>query len=311
MNNHYIKGCVKRLFSVIISFCVAITGALYIPVYAAADELADVPLTDDDFDDDSEEEDFDEDEEDYGIDTVINFFAVSISKKSVKLKWDKVEDIDGYELSYKKASSSKWIIKEIPKSKKAVKVSGLKVNTKYNFRIRPYIYYGDDEDYEDEDSEDEDLEFTDEEFEEDSDEEDDEEYEEIEDYEYGEYSNMTFRTLAKDGSGDKQAVSDTYEKAAPKSVKVPVLKKIKTSGGKVNLTWKKSLKASGYEVYMSKKALSRFKRISKINKAGTVKYTSKKLKKDAVYYFKVRAYVKQGSQTSYTSYSKVKRIKVK
>ncbi|MCI8307023.1 MAG: hypothetical protein HFH14_03130 [Lachnospiraceae bacterium] len=241
----------------------------------------------------------------------MNFCATSISKKSVKLKWDKVEDVDGYEISYKAASSSKWITKEIAASKKALTVTKLKVNTKYNFRIRAFIHYEDDDD--DDDDYEEDDEYTDEDFSDDEefDEDDDEDYDELEEYEYGGYSKMNLKTLTKDGAGDKQAVSDKYEHSAHKSVKVPVLKKIQSTGGKVNLTWKKSQKASGYEVYMSKKAKSRFKCVAKLKKSGKVKYTSKKLKKGTTYYFKVRAYVKNGSTTSYTKYSKTKNIKIK
>lgn len=302
------KIFLKSLMTVIIALCIAVTGVIYYPAAADADELTDAALTDDDFEDD-EEDDEDYEDDDYEMETVVNFCATSISKKSVKLKWDKVDDIDGYELSYKKASSSKWTTKQISNSKTSFTVTKLKVNTKYNFRIRAYISYLDDED--DEDEEDEDLEYTDEEYDEDYGDEEDEEDEDFDDYEYGGYSNMNLRTLRKDGSGDKQAVSDTYEKSAPKHVKVPSLKKVKLNSGKATVTWKKSSKAKGYEVYMSKKVKSRFKRVAKINKVKTVKYTTKKLKKGTTYYFKVRAFVKQGSQVSYTKYSKVKSIKVK
>lgn len=303
------KIFLKALMTVIIALSIAATGIIYCPVAADADETTDAASTDDNFDDSEEDDDEDYDDEDYEddeyeMDVVVNFCATSISKKSVKLKWDKVDDIDGYELSYKKASSSKWTTKQISKSKTSFNVTKLKVNTKYNFRIRAFIRYLDDDEENEEVEEDEDDE-NDEEVEE------DEEVGEDKEVEYGGYSKMNLRTLRKDGSGNKQAFSDTYEKSAPKSIKVPSIKKVHLKSGKATVTWKKSAKAKGYEVYMSKKAKSRFKRVAKINKVKTVKYTTKKLKKGTTYYFKVRAFVKQGSQTKYTKYSKVKSIMVK
>lgn len=305
----YLKLYLTKFMAVLIMLSVALAGVVYVPVNASADEAADAALTDDDFDDEDDEEDDDEDyeDDDFEMETVMNFCATSISKTSVKLKWDKAEDVDGYEVSYKSASSKKWITKELSASKTKLTVSKLKVDTKYNFRIRAFISYLDD-DEDDEDDEDE-TEITDEEFDDEDDE--DEDDEDFDDIEYGGYSKMNLRTLKKDGSGDKQAVSNTYEKAAPKHVKVPKIKKINANAGKASLTWKKSAKASGYEVYMSKKAKTHYKRIGTIKKVKVTKYTSKKLKKGTTYYFKLRAYVKQGSKKAYTSYSKVKSIKIK
>lgn len=305
----------KSLMTVIIALSIAITGIIYSPATAGADEPTDAASTDNSLDDSEDqdddegddEDDDDEEDDDYEMDFVVNFCATSISKKSVKLKWDKVNDIDGYELSYKKASSSKWTTKQISKSKTSFKVTKLKVNTKYNFRIRTFINYLDDDDNDDEEEED----YENEEDYEDEEDDDEEDEEDLDDYEYSKYSRMNLRTLKKNGSGKKQAFSDTYEKSAPKNISVPLIKKVALKSAKATVTWKKSAKAKGYEVYMSKKPKSRFKRVAKINKVKTVKYTTKKLKKGTKYYFKVRAFVKKGSHTLYTKYSKVKSIKTK
>jgi len=324
------KRYLMKLVALLMIVCVALSATIFTSGVVLADEAVS-EATDDDWD--SEDEDWDEededwddedwDEEEWGIDPVVNFYASSVGKTSVKLKWDKVEDVDGYELMYKKASSGKWITEELKQSKTSVKISGLKMNTKYTFKIRAYIYYEDDEDWDEEDWDEEDEDWDDEDwddetYEEDSEDEDwddedwdDEEYDEFDDYEYGEYSKMSLKTLSKDGKGNKQAVSDTYEQKAPKTVKKTSVKKLKSSGGKVDITWKKSNKATGYEVYMSTNKNSSFKCIKKIKNAGTLKYTKRGLKKGQKYYFKVRAYVKTGSTVSYTDYSKVKSVKVK
>lgn len=308
----------KRIISwlaYLTAVAVMLSAALVMDMPAAADGEA--GADEEEYDDsDSEEEDADEedDDDDAVIDTVVNFQATSITRNSVTLKWDKVEDIDGYEISYKKASASKWktILVESP-DKVTYVVNKLAVNTKYNFRVRAYIYYEEDEeDYEDEE---EDVSgVTDDTDEEDDDYEDDEEDydDEWDDYEYGDYSKMTLKTLDKNGKGDKTAVSSTYEAAAHVSVKTPKLKSVKSKAAKkAEVKWSKSNKATGYEVYVSLKKNSGYKRAGIIKKNKKAAFTVKKLKSGRTYYVKVRAYVKNGRQFSYTRYSAVKKVKIK
>lgn len=295
----------KRIISwlaYLTAVAVMLSAALVMDMPAAADGEA--GADEEEYDDsDSEEEDADEEyDDDAVIDTIINFQATSITRNSVTLKWDKVEDIDGYEISYKKASASKWktiLVKS--RSKVTYVVNKLAVNTKYNFRVRAYIYY--EEDYEDEE---EDVSgVTD-----DTGEEDDEE--DYDDYEYGDYSKMTLKTLDKNGKGDKTAVSSTYEAAAHVSVKAPKLKSVKSKAAKkAEVKWSKSNKATGYEVYVSLKKNSGYKRAGIIKKNKKAAFTVKKLKSGRTYYVKVRAYVKNGRQFSYTRYSAVKKVKIK
>lgn len=308
-----IKYYCTKLMALLVAFCVAMSGFIFTSSAAKADELTD--YVDEEYVEEEEEEDEEEeDDEDYEIDEVVNFCATKIAKNSVTLKWGKVSDIDGYEIQYKKASASKWTTKEVSASKTTLKITKLKVGTKYNFRIRAFISYEEDEeDWEDEEEEEE-IDFSDVEYDEDyvEDEEDweDEEDEEWDDYEYGGYAKMTLKTLNKDGSGDKSAVSDKYEKAAPKHIKPTKFTSVKASKGAAVLKWKLSAKASGYEVYMSTKKTSGFKKITNIKKAKTLTFTKKGLKTGKTYYFKIRAYVKNGKQTSYTKYSAVKSLKL-
>lgn len=302
-----------KLMALLIAMCLAMSGIIFTASASKADEATDVTeeeFYDEEFEEEDEEE---EDEDDYEIDEVVNFCASKIAKKSVTLKWSKVSDIDGYELQYKKASSGKWITKELSASKTSYKVTKLKVGTKYNFRIRAFISYEEDEDEEDWEDEEEidlsDVEY-DEDYEEDEDWEDEED-EEWDDYEYGGYAKMTLKTLNKDGSGDKSAVSDKYENSAPKHVKATKLTSVKAKDTSAVIKWKLSAKASGYELYMSTKKTSGFKKITTVKKAKTLTFTKKGLKEGKTYYFKIRAFVKNGKQTSYTKYSGVKTLKIK
>ncbi len=88
-------------------------------------------------------------------------------------------------------------------------------------------------------------------------------------------------------------------------------KKPKSGKKKVKLSWKKILKASGYQIFMSTRKKTGYKKIVTIKKAKIVTYTKKKLKSKKTYYFRIRAYRKVGKKTYYGPYSKVKKVKIK
>lgn len=93
--------------------------------------------------------------------------------------------------------------------------------------------------------------------------------------------------------------------------KVTVSSAQSKSKKKVYLKWKKNKYADGYKVYRSTKKKNGYKCIATIKKRNTVSYTDKKVKSKKVYYYKVRAYKKNGKKTIYSGYSPVKRVKVK
>ncbi|MDY5496498.1 MAG: DUF4430 domain-containing protein [Anaerobutyricum sp.] len=97
-----------------------------------------------------------------------------------------------------------------------------------------------------------------------------------------------------------------YTPCAPKWKSIKAVK-----GGKASLKWEKNKKATGYQIYMSTKKSSGYKKISTLKSWKKVTYTKKKLKKKKKYYFKIRAYKKAEGKTYYSSYSKVKQIKAK
>lgn len=80
---------------------------------------------------------------------------------------------------------------------------------------------------------------------------------------------------------------------------------------KVYLKWKKNKYAAGYKIYRSTKKKSGYKCIATIKKQSKVSYTDKKVKSKKVYYYKIRAYRKNGKKTVYSGYSPVKKVKVK
>ena len=310
----------KRFLTVLLSImCMLslILTSFSITAVSSADDISGDDGTVEGTDDEDEEDEEDGDDEDAdddlgGIDTVMNFVASKIEKKAVTLKWDKVSDIDGYTVEYKAASASKWSDKAVAAAKNSVKITGLKIGTRYNFRIRAYIHYEEDLDDEEDEEEEEEEEFIDDIIEEDEeDEEEDEGEEDFPEYEYGEYSKMTLTTLKKDGSGVKKAVSNTYEKKAT-GVKTSKLRSLKsTKKGTVELSWKKNAKATGYEIYMSNKKSSGYKKVATIKNNNTVKYIKKKLKSGEKFFFKIRAYVVKKKVKTFTKYSAVKSITVK
>ncbi len=105
--------------------------------------------------------------------------------------------------------------------------------------------------------------------------------------------------------GDYSKVFETATKC-----KTPKITKLTTTKGKASLVWSNVSGESGYQVYYSTKKDSGYKKV-KSYKANVLKGSKSKLKSGKKYYFKVRAYKKTDSGTVYSSWSKVKSIKVK
>lgn len=99
-----------------------------------------------------------------------------------------------------------------------------------------------------------------------------------------------------------------------KPVKVTKVKTTRKSAKKAVVTWKKIKGVAGYQVkYTTKKTLkTSVKGAKTVNVTkNTAKATIKGLKKNKVYYVKVRAYKKNGTKKVYGNYSKVVKIKKK
>ena len=107
-------------------------------------------------------------------------------------------------------------------------------------------------------------------------------------------------------------------KATKTTVSVRALTKhrAKVTWKKVTLSYtvdgKKYTRAvTGYKIYRATKKNGKYKLIKTIKKAGTLKYTDKKLKKGRKYYYKVRTYTKIGSTIYLGKWSKVRKIRAK
>ncbi|WP_099467931.1 fibronectin type III domain-containing protein [Konateibacter massiliensis] len=89
--------------------------------------------------------------------------------------------------------------------------------------------------------------------------------------------------------------------------------KINLSAGskKATITYQKVSGANGYEIYMSTSKKGTYEKVKTLTKVSKIKYTKTGLKKGKTYYFKVRAYKNINGAKVYSSYSAVKKIKVK
>lgn len=114
---------------------------------------------------------------------------------------------------------------------------------------------------------------------------------------------------SSNSSGD-QNDNGKNQTSAKALAAVKNLKKKKGKKNTLTLSWKKVSGANGYEVYQATKAKGKYKKIKTISKGKTTRLTVKKLKAKKTYYFKVRAYKKNGGQKAYGTYSKVLKVKM-
>ena len=93
----------------------------------------------------------------------------------------------------------------------------------------------------------------------------------------------------------------------------PVIKKLKTGSKKLTVTWKKAKGTfTGYEIAYStgKKFTAKKTKTVKVSAKKTSK-TIKKLSKKKTYYVRIRTYLKKDGKVIRSSWSKVKKIKIK
>ena len=84
------------------------------------------------------------------------------------------------------------------------------------------------------------------------------------------------------------------------------ISKISGDSNKLTVTWGKVADAAGYEVYMATSQDGSYSKIASISKATTLSYTKTGLSAGKTYYFKVRAYRKDSTQTVRGNFSVVK-----
>lgn len=89
----------------------------------------------------------------------------------------------------------------------------------------------------------------------------------------------------------------------------PVIK-LKASGNKVKISWKKVKGVGGYEVYMSTNKKNGYEKIKK-NSSSKLSYVQNNLDKNKKYYFKVKSYKNINGKKVYSKWSDVKSVLVK
>lgn len=105
------------------------------------------------------------------------------------------------------------------------------------------------------------------------------------------------------------APTTAVKKTTVSNPKATTIKSLKKSGKKaVKITYKKVSGVSGYQIYMSTKKKSGYKKIATLSSKKS-SYTKGKLKKGKKYYFKVRTMKKVYGKYRYSSFSKVRSIK--
>ena len=90
---------------------------------------------------------------------------------------------------------------------------------------------------------------------------------------------------------------------------LPSKASLKAKAGKrqVALTWTKTFRAKGYQIYRSTSRNGKYTKIKTVKSGKTVRYVNRKLKKGRVYYYKACAYNSYGQGTM----SEVRKVKVK
>lgn len=122
-----------------------------------------------------------------------------------------------------------------------------------------------------------------------------------------------YKVRAYRSAGGKTSYSSysdvLYTAAKPKKVSTLTAKK-KTKNS-VKLTWKKTTRADGYQIYHYNSTKKKWEKVTTIKKGTTVTYTNKKLKSKKTYQYKVRAYRQNGNTTAYGSYSDILKVRTK
>lgn len=107
----------------------------------------------------------------------------------------------------------------------------------------------------------------------------------------------------KDGS-KKVSGAEVLLKAATLSKPEAVVAKHATNS--VKLSWKQQFGANGYVVYRSESNKSgTYRSIATVKGADVTSYTDNTVASNQLYYYKVRAFVTNGKETTYSSYGKV------
>ena len=115
-------------------------------------------------------------------------------------------------------------------------------------------------------------------------------------FRYG--TSYAFRIRAYKLEADGSRVYGAYSPIVKATVSPAQVKKFaikRKTGAKTTFSWKKTAKASGYQICIGKKKNGRYTPLKTIQKGKKTTWSASGLKTDRTYYYKVRAYVKSES----------------
>lgn len=121
----------------------------------------------------------------------------------------------------------------------------------------------------------------------------------------------TFKIAAYKTVNGKKIYGEKAAIVTATATKSPTIKLTRGKSKTIKVSWNKVNKADGYEVYMSKKKSSGYKKLKSLAGNGKTRYTTGKLDKNKIYYFRVRTYKKVKGKNIYSEYSKIKSIRIK
>lgn len=121
----------------------------------------------------------------------------------------------------------------------------------------------------------------------------------------------TFKIAAYKTVNGKKIYGEKAAIVTATATKSPTIKLTRGKSKTIKVSWNKVNKADGYEVYMSKKKSTGYKKLKSLAGNGKTRYTTGKLDKNKIYYFRVRTYKKVKGKNIYSEYSKIKSIRIK
>lgn len=120
-----------------------------------------------------------------------------------------------------------------------------------------------------------------------------------------------FRVTAQKKVNGKWVSSKTASLIVRTLPKAPVITGVSFGKKTIKVKWRKVTGANGYQIYLSQKSKSGFRRVATLKRGSTVSKTLKRLKSGKRYYVKIRSFKQVRGKTVYSSFSRVKRIRVK
>ena len=124
-------------------------------------------------------------------------------------------------------------------------------------------------------------------------------------------ANKTYYLYSYENQDIKISISPVTDSTEARARVTRGLKAKPQKKGSVQLTWKKTRGAKGYQIYRSTKKNKGFRRVAVVKSVNTIKWIDKKSKKGRVYYYKVRSYNTVSGKTVTGKWSSIVKVKTK